>query len=75
MMPINRKIPLEKLKKALVNYPFPKGITIEYVMIDNVNDSIEDAKKLVQFLHGLKAKVNLIPMNHFPGMDEARGFD
>ena len=38
-------------------------------MIDGVNDSVADAKKLVRFLHGLKAKVNLIPMNPFPGID------
>ena len=44
------------------------GITFEYVMIENVNDSIQDAKKLVKFVHGLKAKVNLIPVNQFPGM-------
>lgn len=70
MMPINRKYPLEKLKKALLEYPAPSryGITLEYVMIEGVNDSIADAKKLVKFIHGLKAKVNLIPINHFPGL-------
>ena len=69
IMPINRKYGLEELKKALLTYPSPAryGITFEYVMIDGVNDSIADAKKLVRFLHGLKAKVNLIPLNHFPG--------
>jgi len=70
MMPINRKYPLEKLKKALVEYPAPSryGITLEYVMIEGANDSIVDAKKLVKFVHGLKAKVNLIPINKFPGL-------
>jgi 23S rRNA (adenine2503-C2)-methyltransferase len=70
MMPINRKYPLEKLKKALLEYPAPAryGITLEYVMIEGVNDSIQDAKKLVKFIHGMKAKVNLIPVNHFPGL-------
>lgn len=70
MMPINRKYPLAKLKKALLEYPAPSryGITLEYVMIERVNDSILDAKKLVKFIHGLKAKVNLIPINHFPGL-------
>lgn len=70
MMPINRKYPLEKLKKALLEYPAPAryGITLEYVMIEGVNDSITDAKKLVKFIHGMKAKVNLIPVNHFPGL-------
>lgn len=69
MMPINRKYSLQDLKEALLEYPAPNrhGITFEYVMIFGVNDSIADAKKLVAYLHGLKAKVNLIPLNHFPG--------
>lgn len=70
MMPVNRKYPLEKLKKALLEYPAPSryGITLEYVMIEGINDSLVEAKKLVKFIHGLKAKVNLIPINHFPGL-------
>lgn len=70
MMPINRRYPLQELKKALMTYPAPSryGITFEYVMIEGKNDRIEDAKKLVSYLHGLKAKVNLIPMNAFPGV-------
>jgi 23S rRNA (adenine2503-C2)-methyltransferase len=69
MMPINRKYSLEELKEALLSYPVQTrhGITFEYVMIDGKNDSIQDAKKLVKFIHGLKAKVNLIPMNSHPG--------
>jgi len=71
MMPVNVKYPLQALKEALLEYPAPKryGITFEYVMIEGVNDTIQDAKKLVHFLHGLKAKVNLIPINHFPGIE------
>lgn len=71
MMPINRTYNLAALKEALLEYPAPKryGITFEYVMIEGANDSIQDAKKLVKFLHGLKAKVNLIPINHFPGVE------
>jgi 23S rRNA (adenine2503-C2)-methyltransferase len=69
MMPINRKYSLADLKEALLEYPVQTrhGITFEYVMIDGVNDSIAHAKKLVKFVHGLKAKVNLIPMNPHPG--------
>lgn len=69
IMPINRRYPLPVLKEALLNYPAPDrlGITFEYVMIKGVNDSLLDAKRLVHFLHGIKAKVNLIPMNRFPG--------
>lgn len=69
MMPINKKYPLSELKKTLLKYPVQTrhGITFEYVMIKDKNDSIAHAKKLVSFLHGLKAKVNLIPMNAHPG--------
>ncbi len=71
LMPVNRRYPLKDLKEALLEYPFCKrgGITFEYVMIRGVNDQIADAKKLVKFVHGLKAKVNLIPINHFPGVE------
>ena len=71
MMPINRKYNLEELKRALLEYPARDrdGITFEYVMIAGVNDSLLDAKRLVRFLHGLKAKMNLIPLNHFPGSE------
>ncbi|MCB1111165.1 MAG: 23S rRNA (adenine(2503)-C(2))-methyltransferase RlmN [Chlamydiales bacterium] len=70
IMPVNRTNNLDTLKQTLLRYPAPKryGITFEYVMIEGVNDSIADAKRLVSFLNGLKAKVNLIPINHFPGL-------
>jgi len=69
MMPVNRKYPLAELKRVLLEYPANTrhGITFEYVMIKDKNDSIAHAKKLVKFVHGLKAKVNLIPMNVHPG--------
>jgi len=69
MMPVAKQYPLEVLKKALLDYPVQTrhGITFEYVMIQGENDSIQHAKKLVKFVHGLKAKVNLIPMNAHPG--------
>lgn len=71
MMPVNKKHSLAELKEALLRYPVQTrhGITFEYVMINGVNDSIAHAKKLVKFLHGLKAKVNLIPMNPHPGTE------
>lgn len=71
MMPVNKRYSLSDLKKVLLSYPASKryGITFEYVMIEGKNDSIEDAKKLVKYLSGLKAKVNLIPINHFPGIE------
>ncbi|GAB4227967.1 MAG: bifunctional tRNA (adenosine(37)-C2)-methyltransferase TrmG/ribosomal RNA large subunit methyltransferase RlmN [Chlamydiales bacterium] len=69
MMPINKKYSLQQLKEALLYYQKNSGrdITFEYVMIDEKNDSIDHAKQLVKFIHGLKASVNLIPMNPHPG--------
>lgn len=65
IMPINRKYPLPVLMAALRAYPMPKRsrITIEYTLIRGVNDSLGEAKALVNLLKGIRAKVNLIPMN------------
>ncbi len=65
LMPVNRKYPIEELLAALKRYPLPKRrrITIEYTLVRGQNDSLDDAKKLVKLLRGLKVKVNLIPMN------------
>ena len=71
MMPINRVYNLAMLKQVLMKYPAPEryGITFEYVMIEGENDRPEDAKRLIEFLHGINARVNLIPINHFPGVE------
>jgi 23S rRNA (adenine2503-C2)-methyltransferase len=65
LMPINRKYPLEKLLEACKNFPLPprRRITIEYILMEGVNDSPEDAEKLAALLKPLRAKVNLIPFN------------
>ncbi|HEY6881040.1 MAG TPA: 23S rRNA (adenine(2503)-C(2))-methyltransferase RlmN [Polyangiales bacterium] len=65
LMPINRKYPLAELLAALRRYPLPKRrrITIEYTLVAGQNDSLDDARKLVKLLRGLRVKVNLIPMN------------
>lgn len=70
LVPINKKYPLEELIKACRAYPGlsnAKRITFEYVMLKDVNDSLDDAKKLVQLLKGIPAKINLIPFNPWPG--------
>jgi 23S rRNA (adenine2503-C2)-methyltransferase len=69
LMPINRKYPLETLIKSCRDYPMPRRrrITFEYILIDGVNASPEDAKKLVRLFRGMKCKFNLIPFNEFPG--------
>jgi 23S rRNA (adenine2503-C2)-methyltransferase len=65
IMPMNRKFPIVELMRALREYPLPqrRRITIEYTLMDGVNDSVSEARELVQLLRGLRVKVNLIPMN------------
>ena len=70
LVPINRKYPLKQLLDACRNFPGvsnARRITFEYVMLKDVNDSLADAKKLVQLLKGIPAKINLIPFNAWPG--------
>ena len=70
LVPLNRKYPIRELLEACRNYPGAsnaKRITFEYVMLKDVNDSIEDAKALVRLLKGIHAKINLIPFNPWPG--------
>lgn len=69
IMPINRKYPIDELVEALRSYPLhgKKNITIEYVLLKNVNDTLEDARRFVKLLRGINCKINLIPFNPFPG--------
>ena len=70
LVPINKKYPLADLMDALRKYPGlsnARRITFEYVMLKDVNDSLEDAKGLIRLLKGIPAKINLIPFNPWPG--------
>ena len=70
LVPLNKKYPIAELLEACRNYPGSSNarrITFEYVMLKGVNDSVADAKRLVQLLKGIPAKVNLIPFNPWPG--------
>jgi len=69
LMPVTRKYGLEKLVAACRELPLPRRrrITFEYVLLAGENDSIDDARQLVSLLHGVRAKVNLIHFNPFPG--------
>lgn len=70
LVPINKKYPLKQLIEACRAYPGlsnARRITFEYVMLKDVNDSLEDAKELVRLLKGIPAKINLIPFNPWPG--------
>ncbi|WP_448807894.1 23S rRNA (adenine(2503)-C(2))-methyltransferase RlmN [Aminobacterium mobile] len=69
LMPVNRQYPLGALVDALREYQTATGdrITIEYVMIDKVNDLVEQAYELATLLNGLSVYVNLIPYNPVEG--------
>jgi len=70
LVPLNRKYPIAELLQACRDYPGASNarrITFEYVMLKDVNDSIDDAKLLVKLLKGIPAKINLIPFNPWPG--------
>jgi 23S rRNA (adenine2503-C2)-methyltransferase len=70
LVPINKRWNLEELLKALKDYPKVSNserITFEYVMLKDVNDSDEDARRLVKLIDGIPAKINLIPFNEWPG--------
>ena len=70
LVPINKKYNLAQLIDACKNYPNlsnSRRITWEYVMLKDINDTIEDAKKLVNLISGIPSKINLIPFNPWPG--------
>lgn len=70
LVPLNKKYPLEQLLAACRAFPGlsnARRITFEYVMLKDVNDSDEDARRLVKLLKNIPAKINLIPFNPWPG--------
>ena len=77
IVPINRKYSLEDLIAACKRLPVGKRrrITFEYVLLEGVNDTPADARRLVRLLDGIKAKVNLLPLNEAPGIAFTRPSD
>jgi len=77
LMPVNRKYPLKELLDACKNYQLlpRRRITIEYILIKGVNDSVKNARQLVQLLSNIKSKINLIPFNEHEGSDFKRPDD
>jgi 23S rRNA (adenine2503-C2)-methyltransferase len=69
IMPINRKYPLEVVIESLRRLPVPprRRITFEYVLLGGENDSVDDAERLARLCQGVRAKVNLIAFNPWPG--------
>jgi 23S rRNA (adenine2503-C2)-methyltransferase len=74
LMPVNRAWNLEALMNAVRRYPLAprQRVFFEYVLLDGVNDAPEDAQRLARLLRGVKAKVNLIPFNDWPGSEFRR---
>ena len=77
LIPVNRRYPLADLLEACKKYPLKhRGrITFEYTLLKGVNDSMEDAKRLVHLMEGIPAKINLIPFNEYPGAPYERSSD
>jgi 23S rRNA (adenine2503-C2)-methyltransferase len=69
LMPVNRSWNLQALMEAVRRYPLAprQRVFFEYVLLDGVNDSLDDARRLVGLLRGIRAKVNLIPFNDWDG--------
>jgi 23S rRNA (adenine2503-C2)-methyltransferase len=69
LVPLNRKYPIAEVLDAcrrFVGDGTRRRVTVEYVMLKGVNDSVQEAHALVKLLEGMPAKVNLIPFNPFP---------
>ena len=70
LMPINRKWNLETLLRAARDFPLRnrEKLTFEYVLLEGVNDSLQNARELANLIRGVRAKVNLIALNPGPGI-------
>jgi 23S rRNA (adenine2503-C2)-methyltransferase len=77
LVPVNRKYGLEDLLNACREFPLKKRnrITFEYVMLAGVNDTPQDARRLVRLMHGIRSKINLLPLNEAAGIPYARPSD
>jgi 23S rRNA (adenine2503-C2)-methyltransferase len=77
LVPLNRRYDLEALLDVCRDFPLARRsrITFEYVLLAGVNDSLEDARRLVRLLEGIKGKVNLLPLNEAPGIPYRRPDD
>ncbi|MFU8806348.1 MAG: 23S rRNA (adenine(2503)-C(2))-methyltransferase RlmN [Bradymonadaceae bacterium] len=69
IMPVNDRWNLETLMSALREFPLTnrERITFEYVLIKDLNDTLDDAQRIIELIDGIPAKVNLIPFNTHPG--------
>jgi 23S rRNA (adenine2503-C2)-methyltransferase len=74
IMPVNRGFAIEELLAACRRFPLPfrQRMTFEYVLLEGINDSAEDARRLVKLMKGIRGKINLIPFNDWEGSSFAR---
>jgi len=77
VMPVNKKWNIAQLLQACKNYPLGphRRVTFEYVLLAGINDSMDDAKRLVQLTRGIPSKINLIPFNEHSGSEFKRPTD
>jgi 23S rRNA (adenine2503-C2)-methyltransferase len=77
LIPMNKAFPIETIIEAVKNFPMRhrRSVLFEYLVIKDVNDDKKSAKKLIKLLDGIKAKVNLIYFNPFPGTSYKRPTD
>jgi 23S rRNA (adenine2503-C2)-methyltransferase len=71
LMPVNKLHPLKEVMSAIREYVAAKGkrVTFEYVLVDGINNRDKDVHQLAALLKGIPCKVNLIPLNPFPGCE------
>lgn len=71
IMPIAKNNNLKDLKKVLIEYneKTNRRVTLEYLLLQHINESVEDAKKLVKFCEGLNCNVNILDYNEVPGVE------
>lgn len=69
IMPVNRRYPLKELLGVCREFPLPgrRKVTFEYVMLGGLNDTLEDARRLLRLISDIPSKVNLIPFNEYEG--------
>lgn len=77
LMPINKKYPIKSLLDACRRFPLEprRRITFEYVMLAGINDTTDDARRLIKLLKGIPCKVNIIPFNPYEGSEYRRPED
>jgi 23S rRNA (adenine2503-C2)-methyltransferase len=74
LVPISRNLPLRKLRKDILDYVNRKGrrVTLEYCLIEGINDTPEEARALVEFAEGIECKINLLVYNPVEGVPHRR---